>query len=119
MQRRDQVCSTCPPTIVPHPRHDHPFSRVGNKDGVCPKCSEGISVNRDYNGAWDICACGEDVKAIEERMGRFVLDTVRAEAEENERVSAMNFKESAEREDSSSMDLQRPSLGVCRGSSRF
>lgn len=71
-QRRDSLCSTCPPTIVPHPRHDHPPSLVGNKDGICPVCSDGISVDKDFAHAWDDCACGEDVQAMEERMGKFV-----------------------------------------------
>lgn len=57
---------------MPHPRHDHPPSVVGNKDGICPVCSDGISVDKDFAHAWDDCACGEGVEAMTERMGKFV-----------------------------------------------
>jgi hypothetical protein len=29
-------------------------------------------VDKDFAHAWDDCACGEDVQAMEERMGKFV-----------------------------------------------
>ncbi|ORY26962.1 hypothetical protein BCR39DRAFT_539555 [Naematelia encephala] len=39
-----RVCSSlsCPPSMPPHPRHDHPPKLVGNERGVCRVCSRSV-----------------------------------------------------------------------------
>ena len=97
---------------MPHPRHDHPPSLVGNKDGICPVCSDGISVDKDFAHAWDDCACGEGVQAMEERMGKFVEGRQAEEAlREMAEREAAGDKARAERASGTSADRERERLG--------
>lgn len=62
----DKLCQTCPPSAIPHPRHDHPAKLVGNERGVCPLCAEEVMPRREPN--FEDCACGMDTAYLVERM---------------------------------------------------
>jgi len=62
----DKLCPTCPPSAIPHPRHDHPPKLVGNNQGICPLCAEEVVPRREPN--FDDCACGMSTEYLTERF---------------------------------------------------
>ncbi|ORX40882.1 hypothetical protein BD324DRAFT_612440 [Kockovaella imperatae] len=80
---KDQFCQTCPPTSIPHPRHDHPKKLVGTSDGTCPSCTY-RSVPAGGGAEWRACACGLLREDIISRMKRVTLDERELEVEEEQ-----------------------------------
>lgn len=62
----EQACRGCV-SAVPHARHDHDPRLVGNPNGVCPRCEKRF-ITDDITGKWQDCACGLNIKNIEQRM---------------------------------------------------
>lgn len=89
------LCQQCPPTVIPHLRHDLDPTLTGNKSGVCPLCA-GKSFVPDGGPTWRICACGLAIDKTEERMKAF-LQEMDAEGEESRRRTGATLKEEAER----------------------
>ena len=92
-----QFCRSCPPTAIPHPRHDHSPKLVGNASGVCGLCSQ--RVLPAGQGEWRDCACGLLREDIIDRMKRISLgDRENQEDEEETRGRrGREEKEEAER----------------------
>jgi hypothetical protein len=90
----DILCQACPPTVIPHLRHDLDPTLVGNKTGSCPLCS-GKSFVPDGAPTWQICACGMAIDQTEERMKAFLQEMEGGDA--TRRQSEVVMKEEAER----------------------
>lgn len=69
----ETLCTKCPPTVIPHLRHDLDPTLIGNKSGVCPLCA-GKSFVPDGEANWNICACGMKIEETEDRMKAFILE---------------------------------------------
>jgi hypothetical protein len=71
------ICTSCPKSLVPHPRHD--IKAISSRvNGRCPACRHGDHCvgNSDPGPKfWDLCACG-----FVRGMGERVEGTVDAEA---------------------------------------
>lgn len=87
------LCHKCPPTVIPHLRHDLDPTLIGNKSGVCPLCA-GKSFVPDGKPGWNICACGRAIEKTEERMKAFLLEM---DGDEEGRRRVEGMKEEAER----------------------
>ena len=99
---------------MPHPRHDHPYALVGNKDGVCPTCASVIEAQRDVSHAWDLCACGAGIEELEARMKRFATEGLRTDFD----FETVRAKEAAERGISVLQDREERERGRSRSRSR-
>jgi hypothetical protein len=64
----EKLCLTCPPTSIPHPRHDHPPKLVNNPDGICPVCA--VEVAPTGIATWEACACGMSTDYLLQRLKR-------------------------------------------------
>jgi hypothetical protein len=89
------LCQRCPPTVIPHLRHDLDPTLTGNQSGVCPLCA-GKSFVPDGAPTWQICACGLAIDKTEERMKAF-LQEMDTEGQESRRRTETTLKEEAER----------------------
>lgn len=75
----ERFCHSCPPTILPHDRHDIPLE-------ACEACNPDKMFTEDSGDYSDepnkcskICACGAGIGDLEERMKAFALEGVQGD----------------------------------------
>ena len=94
--RANQFCRECPPTAIPHPRHDHDPKLVGNASGVCDMCTSRVLPTG--SGEWRDCACGLMREDIIKRMKRISLEDREGEEDAEERRGRRGREEKEEAE---------------------